>query len=558
MFGDPSDDESEINEQLQRAWDCYPDPQPENVASSENVSLTGSEMSFLSESIWSSDDNGENGDMDSDISFSLWDDPLELEAQSPHAESETSEQEIVQWEYPRSNWNVWRAWKERQNGLKANMSSDWFGYKAMGSLHFVRRLTAMKTMEAHDGCVNCLDFHSAGRLLISGSDDCRLVLWDWALGKPLVTVPSGHTHNIFQVFIYCFSTSKITVFKFLLQAKFTPVLDDGGIVTSAYDGQVRYLKVSPDGSVSISKQLVLHEEAAHSISIVSHNPNVILSCGSDGYVFEIDLREDVPKRLFCTSDVNGISYPLYSIAAHPRKPEEFAIAGLSNYVLFFDRRKIAQSPCAERRYRQESELESDNIVTSIVYSHDGLELLASYSGLSAHLFDTSHSDYASPIKSYFGYRNFQTVKGINFYGPSSEFIMSGSDCGHIFFWDKNSEKLVNVLLGEERGVVNTLVAHPHCSVVATSGLEPVVKLWAPIGGKANLNPAHVQRVLRSNARYRYRRNVMFTARGQIPSATGVTAERVVRFHPPAVMREADGESPEWRQYGDFPPECHMS
>ncbi|KRZ83864.1 DDB1- and CUL4-associated factor 8 [Trichinella sp. T8] len=549
MFGDPSDDENEINEQLQRAWDCYPDPQPENVASSENVSLTGSEMSFLSESIWSSDDNGENGDMDSDISFSLWDDPLELEARSPHAESETSEQEIVQWEYPRSNWNVWRAWKERQNGLKANMSSDWFGYKAMGSLHFVRRLTAMKTMEAHDGCVNCLDFHSAGRLLISGSDDCRLVLWDWALGKPLVTVPSGHTHNIFQ-------------------AKFTPV-DDGGIVTSAYDGQVRYLKVSPDGSVNISKQLVLHEEAAHSISIVSHNPNVILSCGSDGYVFEIDLREDVPKRLFCTSDVNGISYPLYSIAAHPRKPEEFAIAGLSNYVLFFDRRKIAQLPCAERRYRQESELESDNIVTSIVYSHDGLELLASYSGLSAHLFDTSHSDYASPIKSYFGYRNFQTVKGINFYGPSSEFIMSGSDCGHIFFWDKNSEKLVNVLLGEERGVVNTLVAHPHCSVVATSGLEPVVKLWAPIGGKANLNPAHVQRVwkllkryihsvLRSNARYRYRRNVMFTARGQIPSATGVTAERVVRFHPPAVMREADGESPEWRQYGDFPPECHMS
>ncbi|KRX26718.1 DDB1- and CUL4-associated factor 8 [Trichinella nelsoni] len=544
MFGDQSDDESESNEgQLQRIWDCYPNQAQGNVASPENVSLTGSEMSFLSESIWSSDDNGENGDMDSGmfyyISFSLWDDPLELGAHRLRADSETSELEIVEWEYPRSNWNVWRAWKERQNGLKANMSSDWFGYKAMGSLHFVRRLTAMKTMEAHDGCVNCLDFHPAGRLLISGSDDCRLVLWDWALGKPLVNVPSGHTHNIFQ-------------------AKFTSVLDDGGIVTSAYDGQVRYLKVSPDGSVNISKQLVLHEEAAHSVSTVSHNPNVILSCGSDGYVFEIDLREDEPKRLFCTSDVNGISFPLYSIAAHPRKPEEFAIAGLSNYVLFFDRRKVSQSPCAERRYRQESELESDNIVTSIVYSHDGLELLASYSGLSAHLFDTSHSDYASPIKSYFGYRNFQTVKGINFYGPSSEFIMSGSDCGHIFFWDKNSEKLVNVLLGEERGVVNTLVAHPHCSVVATSGLEPVVKLWAPVGGKANLNPTYVQRVLRSNARYRYRRNIMFTARGQIPSATGVTAERVVRFHPPAVMREAETESPEWRQNGDFPPECHMS
>ncbi|XP_003376119.1 bestrophin-1 [Trichinella spiralis] len=441
MFGDPSDDESESNEdQLQRIWDCYPNQERGNVASSENVSFTGSEMSFFSESLWSSDDNGENGDMDSDISFSLWDDPLELEARMPRDESETSEQEIVQWEYPRSNWNVWRAWKERQNGLKANMSSDWFGYKAMGSLHFVRRLTAMKTLEAHDGCVNCLNFHPAGRLLISGSDDCRLILWDWALGKPLVTVPSGHTHNIFQVLIYCFSTSKITVFKFLLQAKFTSVLDDGGIVTSAYDGQVRYLKVSPDGSVNVSKQLVLHEEAAHSISMVSHNPNVILSCGSDGYVFEIDLREDEPKRLFCSSDVNGISYPLYSIAAHPRKPEEFAIAGLSNYVLFFDRRK---------------------------------------------------------------------------------------NC-----W------------------LHTAVCRLTCSTLLIPIMLHRSKVISDI--------AIFKQVLRSNARYRYRRNIMFTARGQIPSATGATAERVVRFRPPAVMREADIESPEWRQNGDFPPECHMS
>ncbi|KRZ18209.1 DDB1- and CUL4-associated factor 8 [Trichinella zimbabwensis] len=538
--GDSSENESEINEdELQRLLNCYPNQEQENAESSDNLSVTASEMSFLSESFWSSDDNDDNGDIESDMSFSLWDDSVELEVLAPHAESESSEQEAVQWEYPRSNWNVWRAWKERQNGLKANMSSDWYGYKAMGSLHFVRRLTAMNTLEAHEGCVNCLSFDPTGRLLVSGSDDCRLVLWDWALGKPSVTVPSGHTHNIFQ-------------------AKFTSGLDDGGIVTSAYDGQVRYVKVAPDGSVSISKRLVLHEEAAHSVCMVSHNPNVILSCGSDGYVFETDLREDETKRLFCTSDVHGISYPLYSIAAHPRKPEEFAIAGLSNYVLFFDRRRISDSPCAERRYRQEAEAESDNIVTSIVYSHDGLELLASYSGLSAHLFDTSHSDYASPIKSYFGYRNFQTVKGINFYGPSSEFIMSGSDCGHIFFWDKNSEKLVNVLLGEERGVVNALVSHPHCSVLATGGLEPVVKLWAPVGGMANMNARYVQRVLRSNARHRYRRNIMFTARGQIPSATGATAERVVRFRPPAIIREEDIEAPEWRQNGDFPPECHMS
>ncbi|CAN0384677.1 unnamed protein product, partial [Hapterophycus canaliculatus] len=35
-----------------------------------------------------------------------------------------------------------------------------------------------------------------------------------------------------------------------------------------------------------------------------------------------------------------------------------------------------------------------------------------------------------------GHRNVLTVKQVNFYGPRSEFVVSGSDCGHIFLWDK--------------------------------------------------------------------------------------------------------------------------
>ena len=35
-----------------------------------------------------------------------------------------------------------------------------------------------------------------------------------------------------------------------------------------------------------------------------------------------------------------------------------------------------------------------------------------------------------------GHRNSATVKGVNFYGPESQFVISGSDCGNIFLWDK--------------------------------------------------------------------------------------------------------------------------
>lgn len=45
------------------------------------------------------------------------------------------------------------------------------------------------------------------------------------------------------------------------------------------------------------------------------------------------------------------------------------------------------------------------------------------------------------------------MKGVNFYGPCSEFVVSGSDCGHIYLWDKNSAHVVQFMEGDRGGVV---------------------------------------------------------------------------------------------------------
>ena len=45
------------------------------------------------------------------------------------------------------------------------------------------------------------------------------------------------------------------------------------------------------------------------------------------------------------------------------------------------------------------------------------------------------------------------VKGVNFFGPRSEYIVSGSDCGHVYLWDKQTEEIVTFLKGDE-GVVS--------------------------------------------------------------------------------------------------------
>ena len=52
------------------------------------------------------------------------------------------------------------------------------------------------------------------------------------------------------------------------------------------------------------------------------------------------------------------------------------------------------------------------------------------------------------------YTTYSIVKGVNFYGGKSEFIVSGSDCGNIFFWDKETESITHMMSGDVHGVVS--------------------------------------------------------------------------------------------------------
>ena len=75
------------------------------------------------------------------------------------------------------------------------------------------------------------------------------------------------------------------------------------------------------------------------------------------------------------------------------------------------------------------------------------------------------------------------VKSVNFYGQNSEYVISGSDCGHVFIWDKCSETCVWFDKGDEDGTVNVLEPHPHFPIIATSGLEHDVKIWQPLSAE---------------------------------------------------------------------------
>ncbi|KAL8744369.1 MAG: hypothetical protein Q9190_003383, partial [Brigantiaea leucoxantha] len=86
--------------------------------------------------------------------------------------------------------------------------------------------------------------------------------------------------------------------------------------------------------------------------------------------------------------------------------------------------------------------------------------------------------YSSHTRKYYGHCNVKTVKDANFYGLQDEYVVSGSDSGHLFIWDKRTSQLVNILEGDGE-VVNVVQGHPYEPVLAVAGIDSTVKIFSP-------------------------------------------------------------------------------
>uniref|UniRef100_A0AAY5KK25 DDB1 and CUL4 associated factor 8 n=1 Tax=Esox lucius TaxID=8010 RepID=A0AAY5KK25_ESOLU len=302
-----------------------------------------------------------------------------------------------------------------------------FVRRVCGARGLVQRLELQGRLERHTGCVNTLHFNPSGTRLASGSDDLRVVIWDWARRRAELEFDSGHKSNVFQ-------------------AKFLPHSGDSTLAMCARDGQIRVAELSATQRCKNTKRVAQHKGAAHKLALDPDSPCSFLSAGEDAVVFGIDLRLDRPAKIYDQRKINEN-----------------------------DNNGVLKKFCPSHLVSSESKTN----ITCLVYSHDGTELLTSYNDEDIYLFDSSHSDGADHSRRYKGHRNNATVKGVNFYGPSSEFVVSGSDCGHIYLWDKVSARIVQFMEGDRGGVVNCLEPHPHLPGLATSGLDHDVKLWAP-------------------------------------------------------------------------------
>eukprot|EP00088_Acartia_fossae_P021223 TRINITY_DN22710_c0_g1_i3.p1 TRINITY_DN22710_c0_g1~~TRINITY_DN22710_c0_g1_i3.p1 ORF type:complete len:725 (+),score=174.66 TRINITY_DN22710_c0_g1_i3:148-2322(+) len=92
------------------------------------------------------------------------------------------------------------------------------------------------------------------------------------------------------------------------------------------------------------------------------------------------------------------------------------------------------------------------------------------------------------------------IKEANFFGNDCQFIMSGSDDGKIFIWDRVSTNLVKVLSADS-STVNCVQGHPSLPVLASSGIENVIRLWHPRpedGGQEKREIENLEKAVKDN------------------------------------------------------------
>nr|CAB3267741.1 WD and tetratricopeptide repeats protein 1-like [Phallusia mammillata] len=88
------------------------------------------------------------------------------------------------------------------------------------------------------------------------------------------------------------------------------------------------------------------------------------------------------------------------------------------------------------------------------------------------------------LQRYCGHCNTTTdIKEANFLGSAGQYIIAGSDDGSFFVWEKKTANLVRVMHADD-SIVNCLQPHPFTCLLATSGIDYLVRLWSPMGGDA--------------------------------------------------------------------------
>ncbi|XP_011012679.1 PREDICTED: WD and tetratricopeptide repeats protein 1 isoform X2 [Populus euphratica] len=274
----------------------------------------------------------------------------------------------------------------------------------------IRRLSQERELEGHQGCVNSIAWNSKGSLLISGSDDTRMNIWNYAGRKLLHSIDTGHSANIFCT-------------------KFVPETSDELVVAGAGDAEVRLFNLSrlsgrspDDNSISPSALYQCHTRRVKKLAVEVGNPNVVWSASEDGTLRQhdfregsscppagsshecrnilLDLRSGAKRSL---ADPPKQTLALRSCDISTSRPHLLLVGGSDAFARLYDRRMLPPLTSCRKRMSPPrcvnyfcpmhlSERGRSSLhLTHVTFSPNGDEVLLSYSGEHVYLMNANHS-----------------------------------------------------------------------------------------------------------------------------------------------------------------------
>eukprot|EP00010_Vexillifera_abyssalis_P000617 CAMPEP_0201561092 /NCGR_PEP_ID=MMETSP0173_2-20130828/78613_1 /ASSEMBLY_ACC=CAM_ASM_000268 /TAXON_ID=218659 /ORGANISM="Vexillifera sp., Strain DIVA3 564/2" /LENGTH=396 /DNA_ID=CAMNT_0047975569 /DNA_START=34 /DNA_END=1224 /DNA_ORIENTATION=- len=300
-----------------------------------------------------------------------------------------------------------------------------FIYNVAGQRSLVERLSLSHVFRAHQGCVNSVNWSADGELLVSGSDEGLIAVWNYQKqpyhneegnhSQLQFSFSSGHRANIFctrflpqtssQYIISCSADNQIRLFNTLgWQSQVDRLLATPR--HSLTDARARRARKYRRLDLEPTKVYRCHTDRTKKLATSPIEPQMFWSVSEDSTIRQFDLRTSHQcygggrGSLRCSDtllvDLGPADVELFSIAVNPANPMEFCAGGSDGVVRVYDRRMLSSKQNATAAQRRDplcaAYFSPKNIadqfssaysfrghITGVNYSLDGREIVASFS-----------------------------------------------------------------------------------------------------------------------------------------------------------------------------------
>lgn len=386
----------------------------------------------------------------------------------------------------------------------------------------IQSISVAKRLKGHNGCINSIEYNDTATLLISGSDDLRVKIYDTSSWKQLASITTEHVANIFSAIMMPDGTNQN-----LLSCGL-----DGAICASNLVAGSSSI-VHRSRFVMATKLIPLPEWGSGHVAIAGFE---------SGDIAFVDSRtKTIPHKAALFHSKGGATQriPVNAIASHPHNPNIFAFASDIPYAQLCDIRYLADTSlenCKPRCAFTEVGVTTNrlrnrgiggigfseagdrlllNYKDSDLYSVEWLklanepstqflstELQAAFSNVQTTTWDeptdfsnnlnaaynvasTSVSDKLEHIVCFQERKNRVTMFKEATFLFDDQYVCTGSDDGHVYFWNAANGTLVHKTRGD-RNIVNGVLYHPRLpTTVAVCGIDSDVKVLMPSGAYLN-------------------------------------------------------------------------